>query len=544
MLVLAISSLSLIGYWFGANELFGVALYTGIAWQTSTMLAALAMGVMTATRKHGIVAALGRNDAGGTVLRRLVVPIVGIPLLLGWALVTGEQARVYDLAFGTAMLTLAEIALFVWLLWWTANGISEHARAAKQATRALRESEQRYREIAEAARDADRRKDVFLATLAHELRNPLAPIGNALAIIKLGEDDRGMLRELSGTIERQFSHMVRLVDDLLDIGRITRDKLELRTEHLELASIIHQAVETSRPLAEELGHELRVSVPPEVMWVRGDPVRLAQVFSNLLNNACKFTEAGGTISMSLERRDGEAVVSVKDSGIGIAPDKLDSIFEMFEQVDKTLERTRGGLGIGLTLVKRLVELHGGRISAHSEGPGRGSEFVVRIPLRPENTMAASPAAMPGGAGIKPQRILVVDDNRDAANSLAMLLRMSGHEVETVNDGPEAIERAESLQPDLILLDLGLPGMSGYEVCHLLRQTPRGKNIRIVALTGWGQEQDRRDTREAGFDDHLVKPVDLTALTRVLAANASSSSAFEWCPLTSRDRADDQHGLGA
>ncbi|HVT27553.1 MAG TPA: ATP-binding protein, partial [Lacipirellulaceae bacterium] len=382
------------------------------------------------------------------------------------------------------------------------------------------DSEQRYREMAEAAKNADRRKDVFLATLAHELRNPLAPIGNALAILKLGEEDRDMLRGLSGTIERQFSHMVRLVDDLLDIGRITRDKLELRTEDLDLVSIIHQAVETSQPLAEQLGHELRVSAPPEVMWLRGDPVRLAQVFSNLLNNACKFTDRGGTISISITRQCDEAVVFVKDTGIGIASDKLESIFEMFEQVDKTLERTHGGLGIGLTLVKRLVELHAGQISARSEGPGRGSEFVVRLPLLADRRKTSLGASTVDNNGTKPQRILVVDDNEDAANSLAMLLRMNRHEVETVNEGHEAIEKAESLQPDLMLLDLGLPGMSGYEVCRLIRRTPWGKNIRIVALTGWGQEQDRRSTRDAGFDDHLVKPVDIGALNSLLGANVS------------------------
>ncbi|HEX5421977.1 MAG TPA: HAMP domain-containing sensor histidine kinase [Candidatus Acidoferrales bacterium] len=407
--VLAIASLSLIGYWFGANELFGVALYTGISWQTSTMLAALSIGTMAATPRHGIIAALGRNDAGGTMLRRLIVPIVGIPLLLGWYRVEGQQEGIFDLAFGTAVRTLAEIVLFVSLLWWTAKGISEHARAAEEATRALRESEQRYREIAQAAKDADHRKDVFLATLAHELRNPLAPIGNALAIIKLGEDDRDTLRELSGTIERQFCHMVRLVDDLLDIGRITRDKLELRTERLDLVSIVHQAVETVHPLCDELGHKLSVTVPSEAIWVRGDPVRLAQVFSNLLNNACKFTNPGGTVSIALERRDSEAMVFVKDTGIGIASNKLDSIFEMFEQVDKSLERTRGGMGIGLTLVKRLVELHGGQISARSEGPGRGSELVARLPILAENNKAALDRPTSGENGANGAQILAVDD---------------------------------------------------------------------------------------------------------------------------------------
>ncbi len=521
-LVVAIASLSLIGYWFGANQLFGVAHYTGIAWQTSTMLAALGIGVMAAMPERGMVASLRRDDAGGVVLRRLIVPILGIPLLLGWLRLEGQQAGLYDLAFGTAVRTLVEIMLFFGLLWWTVKGISQQALAARQAQQALRESEQRYRIIAEAAKDADRRKDEFLATLAHELRNPLAPIGNALAIMEHAGEDREMLRLARDTMERQFGQMVRLVDDLLDVGRITRDKLELRTQRTELASIIHQAVETCRSLAEGLGHNLRVMLPQSPIWVLADPVRLGQVFSNLLNNACKFTEAGGTISISAERQGSQAVISVKDTGIGVAPDKLESIFEMFAQVDNALERTHGGLGIGLTLVKRLVELHGGQISVVSEGPGGGSEFTVRLPLVAEAARPAPPAPSHAAAATKPQHILVTDDNRDVASSLAMLLRLSGHEVETAHDGPEAIARAEALRPDVILLDLGLPGMSGYDVCRSIRQTPWGKNIRIVALTGWGQEQDRQSTREAGFDAHLVKPADPTVLDKVIAAAPSDA----------------------
>ncbi len=379
MFVVAIASLSLIGYWFGADELFGVARLTGIAWQTSTMVTALGIG-LTAMPERGIMLALGRDDAGGLVLRRLIVPIIGIPLLLGWFRVLGQRAGLYDPAFGTAVRTSAVIVLFVCLLWWTATGISIHSQAARQAELALRESEQRYRVIAAAAKDADRRKDEFLATLAHELRNPLAPIGNALAFMKHAEDDHDTQRQARETIERQFGQMVRLVDDLLDIGRITRDKLELRKQRVELASIIHQAVETCRSLADGLEHKLIVHLPSEPICVHGDPVRLAQVFINLLNNACKFTEAGGTVSVVGERLGDEVVVSVKDSGIGIAPDKLKSIFEMFAQVDMTLERTRGGLGIGLTLVKRLVELHDGEVVARSEGRHRGSEFVVSLPI--------------------------------------------------------------------------------------------------------------------------------------------------------------------
>jgi signal transduction histidine kinase len=514
--VVAIASLSLIGYWFGADKLFGIARITGIAWQTSTILWALGIGLMTSMPDRGIMLALGRDDAGGTVLRRLIVPIIGIPLLLGWLRVMGQQMNLYDMAFGTAVRTLAEIVLLIMLLWWTATGISIHSQAARQAELALRESEQRYRVIAAAAKNADRRKDEFLATLAHELRNPLAPIGNALALIQHAADDQHIQQQAHETIQRQFGQMVRLVDDLLDVSRITRDKLELRTQRVELPSVIHQAVETCQSLAEGMGHELQVNLPSEQIWVHADPVRLAQIFINLLNNACKFTEAGGVISITVERQAGDAVISVKDTGIGIAPDKIDSIFEMFQQVDQSLERIRGGLGIGLTIVKRLVELHGGRISVQSNGPGRGSEFIVRLPVLVESAGSAPLASKASAVAATPRRILVTDDNRDAAKSLALLLQYNGHEVETAHDGRQAIAKAEVWRPDVMLLDLGMPEMNGYDVCRSIRQTAWGKGIRIVALTGWGQDQDRRNTREAGFDAHLVKPVDLLALRDALA----------------------------
>ena len=489
---------------------------TGIAWQTSTMLVALGIGVMASMPDRGIMLALGRDDAGGTVLRRLIVPIIGIPLLLGWLRVVGQQMNLYDMAFGTAVRTLVEIVLLILLLWWTATGISIHAQATRQAELALRESEQRYRVIAAAAKDADRRKDEFLATLAHELRNPLAPIGNALELLKYAGDDRDVQQQVHDTIERQFGQMVRLVDDLLDVGRITRNKLELRAQRVELASVIQQAVETSRLLAQGLGHVMHVNLPPEPIWVHADPVRLAQVFINLLNNSCKFTESGGTISIAAERLGDDVAVSVKDTGIGIARDKIDGIFEMFAQVDQSLERTRGGLGIGLTIVKRLVELHGGQISVRSDGPGRGSEFVVWLPVLVESKVSAPVAPKPTGIATKPRRILITDDNRDAATSLALLLRYGGHEVEMAHDGRQAIDKAEAWRPDVMLLDLGMPKMNGYDVCRAIRQTTWGKDIQIVALTGWGQEQDRRNTREAGFNAHLVKPVDPAVLRDVLA----------------------------
>jgi signal transduction histidine kinase len=506
--VVGIVSLSLIGYWYNADQLYLIPRYTGIAWQSSTMLMSLGLGLIAAIPEFGVAAILTRDDAGGMLARRLMVPIVGLPLLLGWLRLLGQDDGLYDTAFGTAVRTLVEIMLLGGLLWWTADGISRQAQIARRAK--------------DAAKDADRRKDEFLATLAHELRNPLAPMGNALEIIKHTEGDRRMLEQARDTMERQFAQMVRLVDDLLDIGRITRDKLELRPQRIELASIIHQAVEISRPLITAGKHELRVSLPPAPIWVQADPVRLAQIFGNLLNNACKFTEPKGQIVVTAKADSGKAIVSVADTGIGIAPDQLDHIFEMFLQVDKSLERTRSGLGIGLTLVKRLVELHGGRIEARSDGLGHGSEFVVFLPMLASEAVpsAAAVGAAKPVANILTKRILVTDDNQDAANTVAMLLRLSGHEVETAYDGTSAVRKAETYQPDIMLLDIGLPGMNGYDVCRSIRQQPWGKDIRIVALTGWGQDQDRRNAREAGFDDHLVKPVDPQVLSRTVAAHTS------------------------
>jgi signal transduction histidine kinase/CheY-like chemotaxis protein len=503
--VAGITSLSMIGYWYDADQLFLIPRYTGIAWQTSSMLMGLAIALIAAIPEHGVLAILLRDDAGGLLARRLLVPIIGLPLLLGWVRLLGQDAHLYDTAFGTAVRTLLEIILLGGLLWWTADGISRQAQIARTAL--------------QAAKDADRRKDEFLATLAHELRNPLAPIGTALEIIKSTTSDRAAMEQARDTMERQFSQMVRLVDDLLDVGRITRDKLELRLQRLELAPIIYQAVEISRPLIDAGAHKLRVDLPSSPIWVEADSVRLAQVFSNLLNNACKFSEPKSTITISAKSTIGNAPITVADSGIGIAPEKLDSIFEMFSQVDNSLERTRSGLGIGLTLVKRLVELHGGRIEAQSDGLGQGSRFTVTLPTvesAPERSPSSKTPATVASNGSS-RRILITDDNVDAAKTLAMLLRLGGHAVETAHDGPGAIEKAKDYKPEIMLLDIGMPGMNGYEVCRAIRQHSWGRQIRMIALTGWGQDQDRQNAREAGFDEHLVKPVDPQALNRTIAA---------------------------
>jgi PAS domain S-box-containing protein len=372
-------------------------------------------------------------------------------------------------------------------------------------------------------RSMDRHKDEFLATLAHELRNPLAPIRNALQVMRIASDDPQALQASETIIDRQVQQMVHLIDDLLDLSRISRGKIELRKERIDLADVFVSALETSRPLIEEYGHQLTVNLPAEPIPLDADLVRLAQVFLNLLNNSAKYTERGGKIWLTTEREADTVVVRVRDTGVGIPPQMLPRIFDMFTQVDRSLERAQGGLGIGLTLVRRLVEMHGGTVEAHSEGPGKGSEFIVRLPV------AHNGARQKAGKGLEASdatpagrrhRILVVDDNQDAANSLAMLLRMKGHEVRIAYDGLEAVEAAAAYQPDVALLDVGLPRLNGFDVARRIRQTDKDRRVILVALTGWGHEEDRRRSKEAGFDHHLVKPADPDDLDRVLESLAS------------------------
>jgi PAS domain S-box-containing protein len=369
----------------------------------------------------------------------------------------------------------------------------------------------------EALREADRRKDEFLATLAHELRNPLAPIRNAVEILRLKSPPDATLEAAQGLIDRQLRHLVRLVDDLLDVSRITRGRLQLRPERVALAQVLERALEASRPQMEAAGQELVVYLPPAPVYLAADPVRLAQVFMNLLNNASQYTGKGGRIRLTAEREGANVVVRVADSGIGIAPEHLRQVFDMFAQVGTPMEHTQGGLGIGLALARGLVGMHGGAIEAKSDGPGRGTELIVRLPLL--DGSPASDVLSPGAGGdLNPppaRRILVVDDNRDVVESLALLLRASGYEVETARDGLEAVEAAQRCRPDVTFLDIGMPKLSGYDACRRIREQPWGKDMVVVALTGWGQADDRRKGVEAGFDGHLVKPVELPALLRFL-----------------------------
>jgi signal transduction histidine kinase len=389
------------------------------------------------------------------------------------------------------------------------------ARAVQQARDrvAVAEAERRFAQRAEQGlRDADRRKDAFLATLSHEIRNALAPISNSLEIIQRAPPGSGTTDAAQLSVRQQVAHLNRIVDDLLDVSRITRDKLELRTAPTDVASIINLSLEACHPLASRAGHTIRLTLPTRPITVEADSMRLVQVFTNLLNNACKYTEAAGRIDVEVTEEAGEAVIAIRDNGIGIAPDMLPIIFEPFTQVDQSIARSQGGLGIGLSLARRLVEMHSGELTGHSDGLGRGSRFVVRLPATAD-APAVETAPLPAAAhAASVRRILVADDNRDSADSFAKLFQLTGNEVETAYDGMEAIVAAERFRPHVALLDIGMPKVDGYEVCRRIREQPWGKDIVLIAHTGWGES---RQVNEAGFDGYLTKPVDYAALTNLL-----------------------------
>ena len=494
LVVILLMMFSLLGYLFNARNFYAIPWLSAIALPSATMLLALAVSVIISMPDHQPMLLLCERSSAGTMARTVLpILVVMIPLVI-WLRSKGYEYELFDVGTGRALSAALLVLGVVGLMW--------------IALLALRRREQRERE-------ADRRKDEFLATLAHELRNPLAPISNATSILKLAHDDREVFERATGTIERQLAHLVRLVDDLLDMSRISRGKLELRREHIELASVIHQAVETCRPMAEAASQEVTVTLPAQSIYLNADPVRLSQVVSNLLNNASKFAGQRGRINLTVSRRDRDVEITVKDDGIGIPPAMLNTIFEMFLQVDQSLERSQSGLGIGLTLARRLVELHNGHIEALSEGLGKGSEFVVRLPVTIDQTAPMKAVDAVNGSSPK-GRILIVDDNLDSAQSLAEVLKMTGNDTFVAHDGEEAVEAAERQRPDVILLDIGLPRLNGFDACRRIRANPWAENILIIALTGWGQEEDRRKSAEAGFDGHLVKPVDMAELMKLLA----------------------------
>jgi PAS domain S-box-containing protein len=377
------------------------------------------------------------------------------------------------------------------------------------------------KEAEEQLREADRRKNEFLAILAHELRNPLAPLRNGLHILKLHPSTDPALSQTVRMMERQMTHLVRLVDDLLDVSRITRGKLALRRQKVLLTDVLEVAAEASRGSIEAQRHEFTMDLKAHGLVVDGDPDRLAQVFSNLLFNSAKYTPGGGHITLTLECENSQAVVAVQDDGIGIPPAAIDQVFEMFSQVHSADGTATDGLGIGLSLVRTLVQMHGGSVQAISEGPGRGSRFTVRLPTADTavRVLPMAPVTMtpPPAVGDRGRRVLVVDDNVDAAAALAMLLKMENYEVRTAGDGADAVEQAREFEPEIIFMDLAMPRLNGAEATQRIRALPRGARVHIVALTGWGQDSDRERTREAGMDDHLIKPVGLDTLRSLLGS---------------------------
>jgi signal transduction histidine kinase/ActR/RegA family two-component response regulator len=384
-------------------------------------------------------------------------------------------------------------------------------RRVTERTRELQDSEARLL-------DAHRRKDEFLATLAHELRNPLAPLRSAVELIRHGAVTPAKLEWAAGMMERQVRSLVRLIDDLMDVSRINRGKIELKREPLALNDVLAEVVETVRPSIDESRHELAVLMPDRQVVVDADRTRLAQALLNLLNNAVKYTDPGGRIELGVLVEKGNAVITIRDTGIGIAPEDLEEVFQMFSQVESALTRSRGGLGIGLSLTRRLIEMHGGTVRASSDGVGQGSRFQISLPL----SAASAPArASQGAEALEPAqvglRILVADDNEDGASALAALLEVMGHTVRLVGDGEAAVRETTAWNPEVALLDIGMPRMNGFDACRRIRTQPGGAERTLIALTGWGQPQDVRRSAEAGFDRHLVKPIEIEALSTVLAA---------------------------
>ncbi len=647
-LVAAISGLSLLGYFYGADPLYTIPRLTVIAFQTATMLFAVGCGLMASAPEHEPLKTLLDKGAPGTLARRTLPFLISLPAIVGFLLVRGEEQHLYDTATGTALLVLVLTAMLCVVLWWGVQAVAAHeqrhaahAIERQQAASALRLSEERLRRALSAARmvawewnaienrivatdnaaevyglapdttiansqngfllvhpddvaqhralveravaerggyvsqfriirpsdqrvvwleeraqarsddddnalriggvvrditeqkvaeealrASDSQKDQFLAILAHELRNPLAPIRNAAQILKLkgsrGPDDTRPL----AIIERQIEHMTRLIDDLLDVSRVSQGKLELRLKRIEFSEVALAAVEACRDEVEARGQVLHFNLPREPSPLNADRDRLVQVFCNLISNASKYTPTQGLIEFTA-LVDGQLVATVKDNGQGIPRDKLSEIFDLFAQVDRSLGR-QGGLGIGLTLARDLVELHGGSIEAHSEGLGRGSAFTVRLPITTAPPTAAPTVVEAPLIAPAPQRVLIADDNRDGAESLATLLLLAGHDVRVAFDGAAALAEAKAFQPTVALLDIGMPKLNGYDLARRIRQESWGNAVHLVALTGWGQDSDRAQAISAGFDDHLVKPVApefITAmLVRIGAASALTDTA--------------------
>lgn len=464
--------------------------------------------VYRALAREGLITGRSIEEVFAAAIVRIVVPLVSR------VMETGQPLHVPECSVPDEVESWWNISL---VPLHESGGITSSVLILTEDITERKQAEGRLRRSQEALQEADRRKDEFLATLAHELRNPLAPIRTAAQILGSPKVSPHQLQWAQSVIQRQVGHMALLLDDLLDIARITRGKLELKTEPVKLTDVVDSAVEAARPLLDGKHHSFKVSLPAEALILRADPLRLSQVLSNLLTNAAKYTDPGGHIELSGHAQGGSLCLSVQDDGIGMSPESLERNFEMFSQAEGASTRSDGGLGIGLALVRGLVELHGGAVEAMSEGPGRGSKFTVRLPLADSvaSVAAAAETEAPTVATVG-RRVLVADDNKDAADALAMLLELAGHEVRVAHSGRAALSLAQTFRPDVAVLDIGMPELNGYEVAKELRREPWGSRMCLVALTGWGQDDDRQRAKDAGFDRHLTKPVDTDALEKLLS----------------------------
>lgn len=524
--ILMLSWLAMLAVSFDTDRLLAAPRFPGMAAHTILLMAIASAATLELAMLR--MPELRTRDA--VLPSRLIAAAFSAPLLLGLVQLRAEQVAWINPDVVTAVIAMTFAGAVAGVVWAyagrlealkreRASVLAELERRVEERTHELAESNRELLKREDLLQDADRRKDEFLATLAHELRNPLAPIRNAVGLLRDSHAAPAIKAEGVRIIERQVSLMVRLIDDLLDVSRITAGKLPLRRSPVDLGEILEQAMVTTRPHVEQGGHRLTLTPALRPIYVDGDVARLSQVFANLLHNACKYTEPGGLITVTVTTpSDTTAEVSIRDNGIGIPEVFLPRLFEKFSQVAPALDRSQGGLGLGLSLVHGIVTLHDGQVTARSGGAGCGSEFVVRLPTVAAPETAPAPADGPAPP-VASRRILVVDDNEDSAESLALLLRMRGHLVQTAHDGEQALAAADQFQPDVILLDLGMPKMNGFEVCRSIRQAAWSTDTLIVAQTGWGQDQDRERTRAAGFDAHLTKPVDPAMLQALLAAKA-------------------------
>jgi signal transduction histidine kinase/CheY-like chemotaxis protein len=493
--------LPLVGYAYGFRELYTLARYTAIALINAVALLSLAVAVQAGRPDAGLMALICREDEVGVFARRMLPAAILLPFGSGWILAKTLVYGLVDVPFTISAMSLVLIVLMAGIIWHTGKQLVQSLDARAASERALAESER-------TLRSTDQQKTEFLATLSHELRNPLAPIRFAVELLNGPAPVAERARQ---TIERQVRHLTRLIDDLLDLTRINRNKLELHIRPSELRQLVGDAVDAVSNEVKAARHQLEISLPSQPVWLQVDPDRVVQMLVNLLNNATRYSEPDGRIAIGATVDSGRVTIFVRDSGHGLEPADLDRVFERFVQVGKT---RHGGLGIGLALVKALAELHGGSVEARSEGPGRGAEFRVSLPRAPQ---VPTVVAIEEGPTIPPCRILVVDDNRDAADMLGRLLATRGHKILVAYDGVEALRESSTFKPQIGFLDIGMPGMDGYQLASRLRRDPQTRDAYLVAITGWGQEEDRRRALAAGFDAHLTKPADPEQLTTLLAA---------------------------